>query len=281
MKGPSNRVAIVALVIVGLVSASLAAKKQGDQGEYEHEPGHGEHGEHGYGEHEGHDDYGTGKHILSKIGENSYGSGITNILTGKNKVAPQESAPRSKSEAGKEIATVVGAGPSAIAKEAVKENELAGKKDKGLFGLFSLEEWTKYLFNPFEFCKAIIEHFKLPMEKFLEILGKPLVFGIEAMLHPLVTIIKIVEKVFVPDVCRLKFLCKMGTHALLIKEHVLKFSSHFLEESLQIKALTDGIVGKDCEKLFPNCEPKLKKTFEDLKSGGGDREGGKQEVYKI
>lgn len=134
-------------------------------------------------------------------------------------------------------------------------------------------EWVKLIFNPIELVKAICVHFKLDLEKFTALVGKGMVFGVEALLTPLVITMKIIEKVFVPDACRLRFICKMGTHLEFIKEHVLKFSSNFLEGSSQIKAFSDGIVGRDCESAFPSCanggELKLKKPFEELKAESG------------
>lgn len=160
-----------------------------------------------------------------------------------------------------------------------KENEIV-KKDDGIFGGFKgLNELVKLIFNPVEFCKAIAKHFKLDLEKFFDVVGRGLIFGVEAILQPLVITLKITEKVFVPDSCRLRFLCKMGTHLEFIREHVLKFSTNFLEGSSQIKAFSDGIIGKDCDTAFHCGEggPKLKKQYEELKKDHDYHQGDNNE----
>lgn len=155
---------------------------------------------------------------------------------------------------------------SELASKAVEQK---GEEKGEMFSLNPLKnfgEVTKYLFNPFEMVKSISSHFKLPLDKFIEKIGNGLVLGVEALLHPIVVTVKIVEKVFVPDACRLKFFCSMGSHLNFIRDTVLKFSPSLLEGSSQLKALTDGIKGESCESVFSNCEMKLKKPFENLRN---------------
>lgn len=142
-----------------------------------------------------------------------------------------------------------------------------GSKNKGeLAPMYDLAEYAKLIFSPFELVKKISDAFKLPQEKFIEKLGKGLVFGVEAMLTPLVASLKIIEKVFVPDHCRLKFVCVVGSKFGFVKDTITKFSPNLLGGSFHLKALTDGMAGQNCETLFKECEPRLKKPYEDLKS---------------
>lgn len=252
---PLIQIQILALVaLVGVISfnpTALAAKKSEDElGDelLEHENGGELESEHKGG-------YNIGAGLSDLLSSNLKGKGAPGVLQNlEHKL--------------REPATIVGGagGQSNVAKEIKQETELYGGDKKPFFGLdFSLEKLSKYIFNPFEFVKAIAIHFKIPLEKFLEAVGKPLVFGVEAFLQPIVIIIKIIEKVFVPDACRLKFFCQLGNKLDYIRDHVLKFSTHFLESTTHFKAFSDGVVGRDCEAIFPNCEPKLKKSFEELK----------------
>jgi len=162
-------------------------------------------------------------------------------------------------------ARVGGAGavaPSAVSKVVEVEE---GKKEH--HELKKLGDWAKLILNPFELVKVICAHFKIPVDKTVEKIGKGLVFGAEALLHPIVASFKIVEKVFVPDVCRLKFICRIGAdHFAFMRETMLKFSPSLLDGSTKIKAFSDGIIGRDCEVSFPNCDPTLKSPFAFLKN---------------
>ena len=129
-----------------------------------------------------------------------------------------------------------------------------GSKNKGeLAPMYDLAEYAKLIFSPFELVKKISDAFKLPQEKFIEKLGKGLVFGVEAMLTPLVASLKIIEKVFVPDHCRLKFVCLIGSKFSFVKDTITKFSPNLLGGSFHLKALTDGMAGQNCETLFKEC----------------------------
>lgn len=151
-------------------------------------------------------------------------------------------------------------------KEKIVESKQVQQVD--LFGGFSkIGEWSKLIFNPFELAKSICQFFAIPLEKFLKLVGRPLILGTEALLFPLVVSAKIVEKVFAPDQCRLKFVCSMGKHLEFARETVLQFSPNFLEGSSHLKALSEGIIGRDCETIYKgtlDCKPRLTKPFEDL-----------------
>lgn len=136
------------------------------------------------------------------------------------------------------------------------------------FDLEPVREWLKLALNPAELVRAIGRHFKLDPERFVAAVGTGLVFGLESAMTPLVVTLKVVERVFVPNVCRLRFICRMGSHLEFVRENVLRFSPNFLEGSSQVKAFAEGVAGRDCEVLFPCAgagEPKLRKQFEELK----------------
>lgn len=236
-----------------VMRVSCAAKKQGEGGEFTDDfhdvQSGGKHYQGGSDQHTynvGHE----GNHredFIGNVAKNVAGGDIWNQVSGLTGLI------QGKKEA-----------PQSYGGSNTKYDKVEEKKE--LFDLKKFAEWTKLIFNPIELCKSISAHFKIPLEKFIEQLGSHLVYGVQTVLQPLMVTIKIIEKVFVADACRLKIICKMGTHLEFIRSHVLKFSPGFLEGSTHIKALTDGIIGKDCEAVFPNCEPKLKKNFEDLKT---------------
>lgn len=156
---------------------------------------------------------------------------------------------------------------SGTGKGGVEATGQEGKNSTGDGSVKPMNDWAKLILNPVELVKAIGEFYKIPFDKFIEKIGTVIIFGTEVMLSPVVVSLKIIEKIFVPDACRLKFVCKIGGYLTIFKEPVLKFSPTFLEGSAQLKALTDGIVGRDCETAF-TCgggEPKLKKPFEQLR----------------
>lgn len=154
------------------------------------------------------------------------------------------------------VPSLVGGGASTIAKEIIKEE----KSD--LFGLNGIGDWTKFILNPFELVKKIAEHFKIgSLDIFVQKIGGALLFGAEVFLQPLVFSLKIIEKLFVADHCRFRFMCKIGAQLSIMKNTILKFSPSFLSSTHTIKAFSDGIVGQECDSIFPQCEPKLKKNF--------------------
>lgn len=134
--------------------------------------------------------------------------------------------------------------------------------------MFNLSEYAQLIFSPFELVKKISDAFKLPQEKLVERIGKGLIFGAESLLTPLIASLKIIEKVFVPDHCRLKLLCQIGSKFNFVKETILRFSPNLLHGSAHLKAITDGMTGQNCGQVFKDCEPKLKRSYEDLKSSG-------------
>lgn len=190
------------------------------------------------------------------------GGRINDFAGGHKHLAPLSGARLEGAGSSTGSGSVVGAPPSATAAAvAIKEEEKGGILGHHFHKFFDL------LLKPAELIKAIAEHFALPLKEFFELLCKGLVFGVEVMLSPILVTIKIIEKVFVPDTCRLKFMCHIGTHLDVLREQALKFSPKFIETSAHIKAFTDGIVGRDCESTFIACEPKLKEPFAKLKTG--------------
>lgn len=215
-----------------------------------------------------------GGHGAGHLGKGAIGggglSGMINVLRGnigglRKKESPLSSGKLEGSSATSVGSSVVGAAPSATAAAVSTGKEEHGLGHHGLGHHF--HKFFELLFKPVELIQAIAHHFTLPLKEFVELLFKGFVFGAEVALSPLLVSIKIIEKVFVPDACRLKFMCHIGTHLDLLRESVLLFSPHFLEQSHHIKALTDGISGRDCESTFIACEPKLKEPFEKLKGG--------------
>lgn len=200
------------------------------------------------------------------------GNALSSLLGVKKEAPPAAGASQARSSKPEEKEKPAGAGAAKVESLGKPVSELVDKVVEQKSDMFSLNplknlgDFTKYLFNPLELVKSISNHFKLPLDKFIEKLGNGLVLGVEALLHPIVVTMKIVEKVFVPDACRLKFFCSMGTHLKFIRESVLRFSPSLLEGSSQLKALTDGIKGESCESVFSNCEMKLKKPFESLRN---------------
>lgn len=126
-------------------------------------------------------------------------------------------------------------------------------------------EYAKLMLNPLALIKKISHDFNLPKNKLIQKVGKGLVFGAEALLSPVISCIKIIEKVFVPDACRLKFVCQFGSRLDFMRETMLKFSPHFIETSAHVKALSHGIIGRDCVQTYADCEPTLQGPFKDLK----------------
>lgn len=188
------------------------------------------------------------------------GGSLRDFMGGR-KVAPLTSARLEGASATSSIVASGGAAPSATAAAVLKEEEA-----KELVHL-KPHEWFKLIFSPIELIKAIAAHFKLPLKGFVELITKGYFFAVEIVLSPVLVSLKIIEKVFVPDTCRLKFMCQIGTQLNLARDKVLQLSPHFIEGSHHVKALTDGIIGRDCDATFIACEPKLKKGFEELKTG--------------
>lgn len=131
--------------------------------------------------------------------------------------------------------------------------------------MFDLSQLAQQIFSPFELVRKIADIFKISQEKLVEKLGKGLVFGAEALLTPVVASLKIIEKIFVPDACRMKLLCQIGNKFGFVKDTVTKFSPNLLRGSAHTKALTEGISGQNCDHIFKECgEPKLKKPYDEL-----------------
>lgn len=269
-KMQSQQVVVLAICLLALVACGAAQLSEDEGGEFDEILGGGGKGVHkGVGHKVGH---GVGhlnkaEHVGGGgLGGNGLG-GLIGAMGGRlGDFGHKSSAPLSSARLEGASATgsgsVVGAPPSATAAAVVHKEE----EKHGLFG-HHFHKFFELLLKPAEFIKAIAEHFALPLKEFFELVVKGLVFGVEVLLSPILVTIKIIEKVFVPDTCRLKFMCHIGTHLDALREHALKFSPKFIETSVHLKAFTDGIVGRDCESTFIACEPKLKEPFEKLKTG--------------
>lgn len=147
----------------------------------------------------------------------------------------------------------------------------------GFLGAKGPAEIIKLLLSPVEFCKRVAKHYKLRYEKFILLLKKGATFGLEVALQPALLTFKIMEKIFVPDACKLKLICKYAHPLSFTKEHLPKFSSKFLDSSHIVKAMNDGLHGHDCEVIYSGCgkngSPKLKKEYEQHNTGSGNGNG--------
>lgn len=152
--------------------------------------------------------------------------------------------------------------PSYEEEQPEHQHQQPANKEKDPFYLAS--EYTKLMLNPVALIKKISHEFNLPKSKLIEKVGKTLVFGAEALFSPVIACIKIIEKVFVPDACRLKFVCQFGGRLGFMRETMLKLSPGFIEGSSHLKALSYGIIGRDCAQTFADCEPTLRESYKDL-----------------
>lgn len=137
----------------------------------------------------------------------------------------------------------------------IKNNEARhqNKHNKDIMGHHVVGDFLKLMLNPVELTKRIAAAFKLDFEKLSSFLGKNFLYGLEATFTPVVVSTNLVEKVFVPDACALKFACSMGAHLDFVKPNVLKLSSKIVEGSRYVKAFSDGIIGRDCGAAYPSC----------------------------
>lgn len=165
--------------------------------------------------------------------------------------------------------TATGAAPSEVARE-VLAKEIVKLEEKtttelDFFSIKGLTNWSKLLFNPFELVKALAATFKLDLAVLVDQIGASAIWGIEAAFSPVLAGIKILEKVLVPNSCKLKFMCDLGTKVGFMRDTMLKFTPAFIGGSLNLRAFTDGVIGRNCVEAFPLCTPDLKKPFEGLK----------------
>lgn len=149
------------------------------------------------------------------------------------------------------------------------------KSNKDVIG-----EFVKLMLNPLELAKKIAATFKLDFEKLTGVVGKGMLYGLEAALAPVVVSGQLVEKVFVPNACALKFSCSMGAHLVFMKPHVLKLSSKILDGSKYVKAFGDGIIGRDCEAAYSSCTNNLLTVRKSIKDEAGlsGLEGGSEQT---
>lgn len=124
-------------------------------------------------------------------------------------------------------------------------------------------DWAKLLFNPIELAKAICVQFNLPFDGFVKTLNKPLLFGLEATLQPVVASLKIIDSVFAPDHCRLRFMCELGTYLRFMRESITQLTPGLFTGSKTVEALSKSIVSEvDCDAVYVDCKmPHLRLPF--------------------
>lgn len=155
-----------------------------------------------------------------------------------------------------------GAAKSEGGKSGESGGEVSRHGDEGFLGIKDPAEIIKLLLNPFEFCAKIAEHFKLHFEKFFPMVSKGVNFGLELAIQPMILSLKIIEKVFVPDTCKLRYVCRLTKHMSFSKEYIPTVSEKVLGESKMFRAMNDGIRGNDCEAVYVcEGEPKIKDEF--------------------
>lgn len=149
----------------------------------------------------------------------------------------------------------------------VKKEQQALTKDN-LFQLKGAGSFMSILSKPNEMLKLIAKHFNLDQEKLKKQIGQSISLGAESIISPALVGIQIIEKVFVPDHCRLKLMCQAGAYVTARLQGnnslMFKLQPKHIESSHFVRAFSEGHGGKDCEGAFPNCEPRLQKPYEDL-----------------
>jgi hypothetical protein len=164
-----------------------------------------------------------------------------------------------------------------------------GAKEKGGFlGMKDPMDFFKLMLNPMELMNRIARAFNLDRGEFTQAVGRGMNFGLETALQPPIVCVKIIEKVFVPDTCKLKFVCDMGKQMAMFKGQLPKFPDSYFEGAATAKALYDGASGRDCDHTYA-CDsgegPKLKKEFAGLKQkqfsndGADEQHGGDSGDY--
>lgn len=135
----------------------------------------------------------------------------------------------------------------------------------GVFTKGNSEKVIKILSNPTELLDLIAKHFNLDAEKLKAQVGKSVTLGTETLISPALVGVQIIEKVFVPDKCRLKLMCNLGRYVTGMRnDSIFRFQPKHTESSHYMRAFTQGFHGNDCEGAFPQCEPKLQKPYEDF-----------------
>lgn len=140
-------------------------------------------------------------------------------------------------------------------------------QQSNFFSIKGSEKLFSILSKPDEMLKLIAKHFNLDHEKLKKQVGQSVSLGAETVISRALVGIQIIEKVFVPDNCRLKLMCQAGAYVtarLQGSSLLLKLQPKHIESSHFVRAFSEGGGGKDCEGAFPNCEPKLQKPYEDL-----------------
>lgn len=161
--------------------------------------------------------------------------------------------------------------------ESHQEEKVGEEGQPGKDPFTQVSEYAKLMLNPVALVKKISHDFQLPKNKLIEKVGKGLIFGTEALFSPVIACLKIIEKVFRPDACRLKYVCQFGSRLDFMKETIFKLSPNFLEGSSHLKALSYGITGRDCAQTFADCDPTLQDSYKDLKEDYPKQDDSKQD----
>lgn len=137
----------------------------------------------------------------------------------------------------------------------------------------------KFMSNPSGLVDYVSTTFKLPKDKLNALLGEELLAKDG---HPLSKSMKILEKLFVPNECRLKVLCQVGIQLGQFKEHLGKIPPQWFEGSGYYKALSHGLTGQDCLVAYATCKQSdeliLANPFASLSLSAGPFEEKKQSV---
>lgn len=145
---------------------------------------------------------------------------------------------------------------------AIKVTEANSNKS---FDFKTLENVADILSQPLKLAKLISKMYNVQFHRLVKFVGKSIVIGSESIARPIISSIKILEKVFRPDACMLQKICQIGHHLRMLRRNVLLISPGLLEESDFVKAITGGIIGDNCKLVYDNChlnvKPELKYDY--------------------
>lgn len=144
------------------------------------------------------------------------------------------------------------------------------EESSSIFSKGGSEKMVKLMSNPSELLDVIAKHFNLDSVKLKEQVGRSVSLGTETLMSPALIGVQIIEKVFVPDKCRLKLMCNVGRSITKIRnDSIFRIQPKHTDSSHYMRAFTQGFHGNDCEGAFPNCEPTLQKPYENFMASAG------------